>query len=106
MWWLGLPPYTETGMLNANQNKYKLEQLQKQTLLNVKDARALDEFNPGRPAPVPLATGKGGVRPRRLGAHMTENDEDNLNFETFETQVEDDDLPEELLEEKNEAEAD
>eukprot|EP00959_Pyramimonas_sp_CCMP1952_P320515 6707174-Pyramimonas_sp.AAC.1 len=56
MRWLGLPPDREAGVLNASQNKNELKPLQKQTLLNVKDARALDKHNPRRPAPMtPLA---------------------------------------------------
>ncbi|CAK0803743.1 unnamed protein product [Prorocentrum cordatum] len=102
---LGLPPDREAGVLNAKQNKYELKPLQKQTLLNVKDARALDKFNPQRPVPAQPATAKGGARQRRWGAHLTENHEEDGNFEAFETQVEDDDLPEELLEEEDEAEA-
>eukprot|EP00959_Pyramimonas_sp_CCMP1952_P216683 4531659-Pyramimonas_sp.AAC.1 len=56
MWWLGLPPNREAGVLNAIQNKYELKPLQKQTLLNVQDAKALDKHRPRRPAPMtPLA---------------------------------------------------
>eukprot|EP00959_Pyramimonas_sp_CCMP1952_P325642 6815460-Pyramimonas_sp.AAC.1 len=100
-----MSPDRGAGVLNANQNKYELKPLQKQTLLHVKDARALDKLNPRRPAPAQPATGKGGVRQRRWGAHVTENDDNDDNFVTFESQVEGHDLPEELLEEEGEAEA-
>eukprot|EP00959_Pyramimonas_sp_CCMP1952_P029310 615364-Pyramimonas_sp.AAC.1 len=48
MWCLGLPP-ERSWSVNANQNKYEFKPLQKQTLLNVKGARALDKFNPPGP---------------------------------------------------------
>eukprot|EP00959_Pyramimonas_sp_CCMP1952_P452552 9466771-Pyramimonas_sp.AAC.1 len=74
-------------------------------LLNVKDAKALDKHNPRRPAPTtPLAPRGPPARPRRWEPRLAENDEEG-DFEAFDAQVDDEDLPEELLEERDEAEA-
>ena len=100
LWWLSLPPDRESGLLNANNNRYELETLQRHAIQNIRETKDIDRSRASQHTR--------GHPPRRWTAHQAQHDDDDED-DTFidEESLEDadeTDVPQEVLFEEREAE--